>query len=438
MESTARSGKPTRPGGATSSRQARPLSRDYGNDARSTTLAESIDAHQRVISEHEGAMLSDIAEFDRAEAWRGDGSLSMRDWLVARCHVSRSRARTLVDAASKVQELPALSGALLNGRLTLDVFAPLATVATRATDADLAKSADHWTPRQARQLMKEMKGATDSSAAAQFERRFVRFDDERRMVWAQLTGDAYAVVKSALVGRARRHDHPSAHDPDYKRFETRCADALVQICLEQGAGSRRSSSRSSNRPSTQQPDAAAGTSATTGTSATSTGSTPVHGGARTTMVVHTDLERLLYGDGYGHASIQGVGPISAEVARRLACNAHITLSFEAPDGTPLDQKRFERDPTEAQRIEIRRRDSGCRFPGCGCKHVTDVHHIVWASKQGPTVMSNLLTLCVAHHSRVHELGWQMDGDAQAEVRFISPNKRVFVSSPSPTWRRPRK
>ena len=130
------------------------------------------------------------------------------------------------------------------------------------------------------------------------------------------------------------------------------------------------------------------------------------------MIVHTDLDRLLYGDGYGHASIEGVGPISAEVARRLACNAHITLSFDAPDGTSLDQKQLERDPSEAQRIEIRRRDNGCRFPGCGCKNVTDVHHIVWASKQGRTVMSNLLTLCVAHHSRVHELGWKMDGDAR--------------------------
>ena len=156
------------------------------------------------------------------------------------------------------------------------------------------------------------------------------------------------------------------------------------------------------------------------------------------MIVHTDLDRLLYGDGYGHASIEGVGPISAEVARRLACNADITLSFDATDGTSLDQKQMERDPTEAQRIEIRRRDKGCRFPGCGCKNVTDVHHIVWASKQGPTVLSNLLTLCVGHHSRVHELGWKMDGDANGQARFISPQGRVFVSSPSPTWRRPRK
>jgi Domain of unknown function (DUF222) len=412
MATAAQGARPARTGGATTTRRTRPLSRDYGNDPRSAELAQSIGQHQRVISEHEGAMLGEIAEFDRMEAWRGDGALSMRDWLVAHCHVSGARARTLVDSAARTPDLPALSGALADGRLTLDVFAPLAAVATPETDADLAQASEHWTPKQARQLVAEVKGATDAGAAAQFRRRFVRFDDERRMLWAQLTGDAYALVKSAILSRARRHDHPSSNDPDFVRFESRCADAMLQICVEQGRRKR------SPRPASD--------------------SAPLHGGARTTMIVHTDLDRLLYGDGYGHASLQGVGPISAEVARRLACNAHIMLSFDAADGSSIDQKQLERDPSEAQRIEIRRRDNGCRFPGCGCKNVTDVHHIVWASKQGRTVLSNLLTLCVAHHSRVHELGWKMDGDAQAEVRFTSPQGRVFVSSPSPTWRRPRK
>jgi hypothetical protein len=399
-------------------------------------LAASIGRRQRVISETEGAMLLDIAEFDRTEAWRGDGSLSMRDWLVAHCRVSRARARTLVDAAAKAKELPALSGALSEGRLTLDVFAPLASVATAETDADLALASEHWTPKQARELVSEVKGVTDAEAAARFERRFVRFDDERCLIWAQLAGDSFALVKSAILGRARRHDHPSANDPDYERFESRCADALLQICIEQGR--KRPSTPAAPRANAASAPAPAGGDGAKTTTVAESRPGPVHGGARTTMIVHTDLDRLLYGDGYGHASIDGVGPISAEVARRLACNAHITLSFEATDGTSLDQKQLERDPTEAQRIEIRRRDKGCRFPGCGCKNVTDVHHIVWASKQGPTVLSNLLTLCVGHHSRVHELGWKMDGDANGQVRFISPQKRVFVSSPSPTWRRPRK
>ncbi len=358
-------------------------------------------------------MLREIAEFDRTEAWRGDGALSMRDWLVAHCRLSRNRARILVESARRGEELPALSEALAEGRVTLDVFAPLATVATTETDAELARASETWSPKQARRLVTEMKGSTDAEAVAQFRRRFVRFDDERCLLWAQLTGDAYALVKAAVVGRARRHDHPSASDPDYVRFESRCADALLDLCVGGGRRSRAASGASEGAPRS-------------------------HGGGHATMVVHTDLDRLLYGDGYGHASIEGVGPISAEVARRLACNAHITLSFDAPDGNCLDQKPLERDPTEAQRIEVRRRDNGCRFPGCGCRNVTDIHHVVWASRQGATIMSNLLTLCVAHHSRVHELGWKLDGDAQAEVRFTSPQGRVFVSSPSQTWRPSRK
>ncbi len=177
MGTTAPASAPGPSGGPTSPRRSRPLCRDYGGDPRSAELADSIAGHQRVISEHEGAMLREIAEFAGAETWRGDGSLSMPDWLVAHCHVSRSRARTLVEAAEKVGELPALSDALSEGRLTLDVFAPLAAVATPETDAELARASEHWTPKQARRLAAEVRGATASDSAAQFRRRFVRFDD---------------------------------------------------------------------------------------------------------------------------------------------------------------------------------------------------------------------------------------------------------------------
>ena len=128
-------------------------------------------------------MLRDIAEFDRTEAWRGDGALSMRDGWSPSCHVSRAgparwSRRRRRRRTSRALKRPG------DGRLTLDVFAPLAAVATPETDADLAQAAEHWTPRQARQLVAEVEGATDAEAAAQVQRRFVRFDDERRMVWA--------------------------------------------------------------------------------------------------------------------------------------------------------------------------------------------------------------------------------------------------------------
>ncbi len=352
-------------------------------------------------------MITDIAEYNASEAWRGAGVLSMSDWLIATCHVSRVRARVLVAAAEAIEKTPRLHRTLSNGDITLDVLAPLLPIATRENDQALAEDAVDWTPKAARECAAGLRGQKSSDAAHRFANRCVRFNDENCSLWAQLTKDGYAAVKSAVCGRARLHNHPAASDPGYQTFENRCADALVGLAIQggkrAGAGGRT-------------PDGG-------------------FGGSATTMVVHADLALLLQGDGFGEASIAGVGPISAEEARRLACNAEITMSFDGPDGRCLDQKPLRRDPTKPQRIEIARRDNGCRFPGCLNRNVTDVHHVVWASKQGPTVLSNLLTLCVSHHSRVHELGWKLDGDANDRVIFTPPHGRPMVSTPSPGWRR---
>jgi hypothetical protein len=158
------------------------------------------------------------------------------------------------------------------------------------------------------------------------------------------------------------------------------------------------------------------------------------------VLVHAPLELLLgcvggEGSGFGVAEIAGVGPIQAEVARRLVCDASVVLSVEARDGSILDQGRARRDPTVAQRIEIERRDKGCRFPGCTFTEFTDVHHIVHWTKGGETNLDNLVTLCDRHHKAVHELGWSIRGDPDDVLSFTSPHGREMKSVPSPTWRR---
>jgi len=42
---------------------------------------------------------------------------------------------------------------------------------------------------------------------------------------------------------------------------------------------------------------------------------------------------------------------------------------------------------------------------------TNVHHIIPWDPNGLTDLPNLVTLCVHHHHRVHEGGWQMSGNA---------------------------
>jgi hypothetical protein len=342
-----------------------------------------------------------------------------------------------VVTAEKMGGLPRLADALGAGRLTLDVVAPLATVATAETDAELADASVHWSVRQAKELAHAARRASNRDAVRQFTGRFVRFDDARCALWAQLTSDSYALVKSTLVARATLHDHPSTGDADYEPFAQRLADALVEVCIERGrsdggtkgAGGARSGGTKGGRQSHGE-----------GEDRSDSGR-PLFGGAPAHIVVHADLS-LFVGrdedtgkDGEGTASIEGLGPIGAEIARRLSCDGTHTISLEAPDGTILDQFPWRRSPTTAQRIEVAPRDGGCRFPGCGYDLITNVHHLRHWINGGPTVLSNLITLCSGHHSRVHELGWKMSGDANELVTFTSPHGRESISSPSPVWRR---
>ncbi|MGI8575124.1 MAG: HNH endonuclease signature motif containing protein, partial [Egibacteraceae bacterium] len=56
------------------------------------------------------------------------------------------------------------------------------------------------------------------------------------------------------------------------------------------------------------------------------------------------------------------------------------------------------------------RDTHCRFAGCRAAPAwCDAHHIVWASRGGPTTLHNLV-LCRRHHRAVHDHGWRLTLD----------------------------
>jgi hypothetical protein len=137
--------------------------------------------------------------------------------------------------------------------------------------------------------------------------------------------------------------------------------------------------------------------------------------------------------GAGGAELDTLGPLSREVARRLACDAKVFVSADGIDRRSLDLGRARRDPSDAQRIEIRRRDKGCRFPGCGHTEFTDVHHLTHWIEGGPTDLCNLIEICDEHHRLVHEMGWTVTGDADEELTFRSPTGRLSTSTPSPAF-----
>ena len=231
-----------------------------------------------------------------------------------------------------------------------------------------------WWPRS---RSRRMRGGSP------FQRRFVRFDDERRLVWAQLTEGCLRAGEVGAAGPGPPPRPSERHDPDY-------------VPLREPL--RRRPLRDLRRAGCAEP---AG------------GRSPSTVADQTTMIVHTDLDRLLYGDGYGHASIQGVGPISAEVARRLACNADITLSFDASDGSCLDQKKLtarperraaDRDPASGQRLPL----PGLRLPQ---RDRRPSHRVGIASRARPSCRT-FSPFAWRTTAGCMSSGWKMDGDAQ--------------------------
>jgi len=106
--------------------------------------------------------------------------------------------------------------------------------------------------------------------------------------------------------------------------------------------------------------------------------------------------------GDGLADLEA-GPITADAARRLACDATIRLLTISPDGNPLDISRARRVIPPALRRGLDRRDGHCTHPGCDVPaRWCDAHHIIHWARGGKTCLSNLRLLCRRHHHHEHD------------------------------------
>ncbi|MFL5736288.1 MAG: DUF222 domain-containing protein [Actinomycetota bacterium] len=154
---------------------------------------------------------------------------------------------------------------------------------------------------------------------------------------------------------------------------------------------------------------------------------------RATVVVHVRA-----GDGPAGSDIDGGPVIHPETARRLLCEARTQVVVEDGSARPLGLGRITRDPSAWMLRQLRYRDGGCTFPGCGSQRFAKAHHVVWWRRGGTTDLENLVMLCTFHHKLVHEHGWKVELGDGAVTRWFRPDGTRFRAGPSePDVSRPR-
>lgn len=158
-------------------------------------------------------------------------------------------------------------------------------------------------------------------------------------------------------------------------------------------------------------------------------------GVRATVLVSVPALSLL-GTPSEHdapAAIEGYGPISAEVARRLAAHApsFVRLLTHPETGTVLSVGRDRYAVPRDLRLWLRIRDETCRFPGCGRAAVhSDVDHTIDWQHQGATRHDNLAHLCESHHQLKHRTDWRVNHAGGGTLEWRAPSGRRYRTDPA--------
>jgi hypothetical protein len=122
------------------------------------------------------------------------------------------------------------------------------------------------------------------------------------------------------------------------------------------------------------------------------------------------------------AQLAWVGPITANEAQLIGCDATVSRVLMAGPSQVLDVGRATRTIPPALRRAVSARDRTCVGPGCERppEHC-DVHHVVFWEHGGETSLENTVLLCRRHHRLVHLKQWRVVIDATGRRRLMPPD-----------------
>jgi len=133
------------------------------------------------------------------------------------------------------------------------------------------------------------------------------------------------------------------------------------------------------------------------------------------------------------ASLEGYGPIPADVARVLAADApsFVRLLTHPETGAVLSVGRDRYVVPADMRLFLRARDEFCRGIGCGHRAATsDIDHGQEWADGGATAVDNLAHLCRGDHTRKTRLRWKVNHLPGGTLEWTTPFGRTYRTEPS--------
>jgi hypothetical protein len=392
-----------------------------------------------------------LRDAQQLQLWRQFGHASLADYMVQELGYSSHRvAEDRLRLANALPQLPMLSQALQNGDLNFSHARELARVATPQTEAAWIEKTQKMNVREVEQTVAgHHKGDLPEDPV---DPRLVR-----KTLWISVRPETLVLFREAKQKLER--DRGERLDED-ALLEAMCrvflAERTTQLAAMPSEGSsvprgseapsrprgRESSSGDYAAPETS--DGAASDGAASGGAASGGAASggaacggaasggaasggaasggaasgdAASGGApyRIAVTVCTECKR---GWQHGGGAVEQMTPAAVETAR---CDAQWIGDLDSND---VERAHQEISPATRRKV-LHRDQQRCQVPGCSCHSNLDIHHIVHREHGGTNDLSNLTSLCEAHHL-AHHAGTLTIERVDGELRFRREGRNNFT------------
>ncbi len=371
-----------------------------------------------------------IREFDQRGGW-GTGFRSCAHWLNWRTGLDLGAAREKVRVARALEDLPRISDAMRQGKLSYSKVRALTRVAKPENETELLEFALSGTAAHVESLVRAWR-RVDRFAAMEEGQRI----HEHRSLSTYTDEDGMLVLRGRLT-------------PEVGAMFTKAIEAAMEALFRQaGDGETQNASDQVQWQEIPIEQRRADALELLAESALEAGLDPGTVGDRYQVVVHLQADSPERPGAAGALDVSAeTSPrpdpkapdlgelesgeyVSAETSRRIACEASRVVMSSDAAGTVLDVGRKTRAIHPAMRRALNHRDGGCRFPGCTVQHC-DAHHVEHWADGGETNLDNLMLLCRFHHRALHEGGFRVVLDADGSCRFYSSEGSPIPAAPPP-------
>jgi hypothetical protein len=325
--------------------------------------------------------------------------MSAVGWVAGTCGMSRNSASDRLCVGQQIASLPKVAEAIRSGQVSYQSAAVICHLREQLGEKADELNEEDWVGFAQKFPVKELNDLARITRHVVDPDGFLKDENEnfeQRRLHISQTGAMYvldavldpvggAALKTAIDSLSKRH----APDDD-RTSPQRRADALTEMVFH----------------------------------AMDEGTLPKRNGVRPHITVTTTMEALKGELGVPASDLEHGMPISSKTVERLACDGCLSRVLMA-DSMVIDVGHATRSISSSQRRALRVRDKHCRVPGCDRPvSWTNPHHVEFWSRGGPTILSNLVSLCSYHHRCVHEGHWQVVKTAGG-FKFIPPERVVM-------------